>query len=107
MPRIPGYERSCRWSSAIVREAKITHDEWWQAIEFLTRAGKMCSDHRQEFILLSDILANQDFAWRSVGNHVNRRPDGEENCPARAPAQEGRTTTLPRDARLDPERCHC
>jgi len=41
---------------AIAREAKITHDEWWQAIEFLTRAGKMCSDSRQEFILLSDIL---------------------------------------------------
>ena len=41
---------------AIVREAKITHDEWWQAIDFLTRAGKMCSDSRQEFILLSDIL---------------------------------------------------
>jgi protocatechuate 3,4-dioxygenase beta subunit len=41
---------------AIVREAKITHDEWWQAIEFLTRAGKLCSDNRQEFVLLSDIL---------------------------------------------------
>jgi Catechol dioxygenase N terminus len=41
---------------AIVREANITHDEWWQAIDFLTRAGKMCSDNRQEFILLSDIL---------------------------------------------------
>lgn len=40
----------------IVREAKITHGEWWQAIDFLTRAGKMCSDSRQEFILLSDIL---------------------------------------------------
>ena len=25
---------------AIVREAKITHDEWWHAIDFLTRAGK-------------------------------------------------------------------
>src|SRR6201993_1870853 len=41
---------------AIVREAKITHDEWWQAIDFLTRTGQMCSDNRQEFILLSDIL---------------------------------------------------
>src|SRR5229473_5063528 len=41
---------------AIVREANITHDEWWRAIEFLTRAGKMCSENRQEFILLSDIL---------------------------------------------------
>lgn len=41
---------------AIVREAGVTHDEWFQAIDFLTRAGKMCSDNRQEFILLSDIL---------------------------------------------------
>ncbi|HZC94695.1 MAG TPA: dioxygenase [Bradyrhizobium sp.] len=41
---------------AMVREAKVTQDEWWQAIDFLTRAGKMCSDSRQEFILLSDIL---------------------------------------------------
>src|SRR6476661_2907670 len=41
---------------AIVREAKITQGEWWQAIDFLTRAGKMCSESRQELILLSDIL---------------------------------------------------
>jgi catechol 1,2-dioxygenase len=41
---------------AIVREAKVTQGEWSQAIEFLTRAGKMCSESRQEFILLSDIL---------------------------------------------------
>jgi protocatechuate 3,4-dioxygenase beta subunit len=41
---------------AIVRDAKITQGEWWQAIDFLTRAGKMCSESRQEFVLLSDIL---------------------------------------------------
>jgi len=41
---------------AIVRESKITQGEWSEAIDFLTRAGKMCSDNRQEFILLSDIL---------------------------------------------------
>jgi protocatechuate 3,4-dioxygenase beta subunit len=41
---------------AIVREENITQDEWRQAIDFLTRAGKMCSENRQEFILLSDIL---------------------------------------------------
>src|ERR1700743_1638219 len=41
---------------AIAREANLTQDEWWQAIGFLTRAGQMCSDNRQEFILLSDIL---------------------------------------------------
>src|SRR6478735_6601502 len=41
---------------AIVREANITQGEWWQAIDFLTRAGQMCSESRQELILLSDIL---------------------------------------------------
>jgi len=41
---------------AIVRESKITQGEWWQAIDFLTRAGQMRSESRQELILLSDIL---------------------------------------------------
>jgi protocatechuate 3,4-dioxygenase beta subunit len=41
---------------AIVRETQLTQGEWWQAIDFLTRAGRMCSDSRQELILLSDIL---------------------------------------------------
>jgi catechol 1,2-dioxygenase len=41
---------------AFVREAALTQDEWHAGIEFLTRAGQMCSDSRQEFILLSDIL---------------------------------------------------
>jgi len=41
---------------AIVREARITQDEWRSAIDFLTRTGQICSESRQEFILLSDIL---------------------------------------------------
>jgi protocatechuate 3,4-dioxygenase beta subunit len=41
---------------AFVREAALTQQEWRQAIDFLTRTGHMCSDSRQEFILLSDIL---------------------------------------------------
>jgi Catechol dioxygenase N terminus/Dioxygenase len=41
---------------AIVREAKVTQGEWAKAIDFLTRAGQMCSESRQELILLSDIL---------------------------------------------------
>jgi len=40
----------------IVREAKLTQGEWSQAIDFLTRAGQMCFESRQELILLSDIL---------------------------------------------------
>jgi hydroxyquinol 1,2-dioxygenase len=39
-----------------VREVELTETEWFQAIEILTEAGKMCSDKRQEFILFSDTL---------------------------------------------------
>ena len=41
---------------AFVREAALTQEEWRAGIDFLTRTGQMCSDSRQEFILLSDIL---------------------------------------------------
>lgn len=41
---------------AFVRDVEPSFAEWGQAIEFLTRTGKMCSDVRQEFILLSDTL---------------------------------------------------
>lgn len=41
---------------AATREAKIGIDEWMAAIQFLTSVGHMCSDWRQEFILLSDVL---------------------------------------------------
>jgi len=39
-----------------VKEVELTEAEWFQAIEILTEAGKMCSDKRQEFILFSDTL---------------------------------------------------
>ncbi|MFB9952997.1 dioxygenase [Rhizobium puerariae] len=41
---------------AFVKEARITQEEWEFAIRFLTETGKICSDERQEFILLSDTL---------------------------------------------------
>jgi hydroxyquinol 1,2-dioxygenase len=41
---------------AFVKEVELTEAEWFQAIEILTQAGKMCSDKRQEFILFSDTL---------------------------------------------------
>lgn len=40
----------------IVRETRPTIAEWETAIDFLTRTGQKCTDVRQEFILLSDIL---------------------------------------------------
>jgi catechol 1,2-dioxygenase len=37
-------------------EESLTEAEWIAGIRFLTDAGQMCSDQRQEFILLSDTL---------------------------------------------------
>ena len=39
-----------------VRDVKLTEAEWQAGIAFLTATGQMCSDTRQEFILLSDTL---------------------------------------------------
>jgi len=39
-----------------VRETSLTTEEWMAAINFLTETGKLCTDIRQEFILLSDSL---------------------------------------------------
>jgi hydroxyquinol 1,2-dioxygenase len=41
---------------AFVREIEPTSAEWFTAIDFLTRIGKMCDDKRQEFILFSDVM---------------------------------------------------
>ncbi len=39
-----------------VREVSLTPEEWEAGIEFLTEAGHITDDKRQEFILLSDTL---------------------------------------------------
>ncbi|MFJ8630416.1 intradiol ring-cleavage dioxygenase [Streptomyces sp. NPDC093568] len=41
---------------AFARETRLTQQEWERAIGFLTATGQMCTDTRQEFILLSDVL---------------------------------------------------
>jgi hydroxyquinol 1,2-dioxygenase len=41
---------------AFVKDVRLVEGEWWKAIEFLTATGQMCSDKRQEFILLSDTM---------------------------------------------------
>ncbi|WP_438391856.1 dioxygenase [Caballeronia sp. DA-9] len=41
---------------AFVKDVHLTQQEWDVAIDFLTRTGQICSDERQEFILLSDTL---------------------------------------------------
>lgn len=41
---------------AFIRDVRLSEDEWNTGIEFLTAAGKITSETRQEFILLSDVL---------------------------------------------------
>lgn len=54
------------------KEIHLTQAEWGLAIDFLTRTGQICSDERQEFILLSDVLG---FSML-VDAINNRRPEG-------------------------------
>jgi catechol 1,2-dioxygenase len=57
---------------AFVKDVELTEAEWFQAIEILTEAGRMCSDKRQEFILFSDTLGVSMVV--DLINH--RKPDG-------------------------------
>ncbi|MGY0499005.1 intradiol ring-cleavage dioxygenase [Nocardia sp. FBN12] len=41
---------------SFARDVRLTEHEWESAIEFLTRAGHITDNRRQEFILLSDVL---------------------------------------------------
>ncbi|MBK3646129.1 intradiol ring-cleavage dioxygenase [Streptomyces sp. MBT33] len=41
---------------AFARETRLTQEEWERAVSFLTATGQTCTDTRQEFILLSDVL---------------------------------------------------
>jgi hydroxyquinol 1,2-dioxygenase len=38
------------------RDVRLSQDEWNAVIAFLTRAGHITDEHRQEFVLLSDVL---------------------------------------------------
>jgi hydroxyquinol 1,2-dioxygenase len=49
-------EALVRHLHAFIRDVEPTFDEWFAAIQFLTRTGQMCDERRQEFILLSDVL---------------------------------------------------
>jgi hydroxyquinol 1,2-dioxygenase len=57
---------------AFVSEVELTEEEWFRAIDFLTRTGHMSDDKRQEFILLSDTLG---VSMLVVGLN-NKKPPG-------------------------------
>ncbi|GAB7363670.1 hypothetical protein MBLNU230_g4240t1 [Neophaeotheca triangularis] len=49
-------ERLVQHLHDFARETRLSTDEWMTGIHFLTSVGQICTDVRQEFILLSDIL---------------------------------------------------
>jgi hydroxyquinol 1,2-dioxygenase len=57
---------------SFARDVKLTEDEWFQAIRFLTAVGQITDDQRQEFILLSDTLGLSTL----VTAQNNRKPSG-------------------------------
>src|ERR1700756_2322731 len=90
---------------AFVKEVELTEAEWFQAIETLTEAGRMCSDKRQEFILFSDTLG----VSMVVDLISHRKPDGATESTVfgpfhrlRAPALPGRGHIAPLDQNRTP-----
>ena len=74
-----GHERLSRVMEVVIRhlhaavkEIEPTQEEWFQAIQFLTKTGHMSDDWRQEFILLSDVLGVSML----VDAINNRKPNG-------------------------------
>lgn len=57
---------------AFAKDVELTQQEWERAIDFLTRTGQICTNERQEFVLLSDTLG---FSML-VDAINNRRPSG-------------------------------
>jgi protocatechuate 3,4-dioxygenase beta subunit len=57
---------------AFAKEVELTQEEWEIGIDFLTKTGQICTEERQEFILLSDTLG---FSML-VDAINNRRPEG-------------------------------
>lgn len=58
---------------AFLKETEPSMEEWMQGIEFLTKTGHLCTEWRQEFILLSDTLG----ASMLVETINNRKTSGE------------------------------
>lgn len=57
---------------AFAKEIELTQEEWELGVDFLTKTGQICSEERQEYILLSDVLG---FSML-VDAINNRRPAG-------------------------------
>ncbi|MFJ5303434.1 intradiol ring-cleavage dioxygenase [Streptomyces sp. NPDC088350] len=61
------------------RETRLTQAEWERAIGFLTETGQTCTDTRQEFILLSDVLGLSMLVETIAGDRADRAPGSTES----------------------------
>jgi hydroxyquinol 1,2-dioxygenase len=81
---------------AAVKEAEIKPEEWLAAIRFLTQTGQLCSDWRQEFILLSDVLGVSMLV--DAINHM--RPQGATENTVLGPFYVSGAPRLPHGANI-------
>jgi len=79
-----------------VKEIEPTQEEWFEAIMFLTRAGQMCNEWRQEFILLSDITGVSML----VDAINNRKPSGASESTVLGPFHVADAPELPMGANI-------
>jgi catechol 1,2-dioxygenase len=64
---------------AFARETRLTQAEWERAIGFLTETGQTCTDTRQEFILLSDVLGLSMLVETIAGDRADRAAGSTES----------------------------
>jgi len=83
---------------AFVKDVELTEAEWMAAIQFLTETGQMCSDKRQEFILLSDTLGVSMVV--DLINH--RKPEGATESTVFGPFHRDGAPELPAGGNIAP-----
>jgi len=79
-----------------VKEIEPTEAEWYRAIMFLTDTGHNCTDWRQEFILLSDVLGVSML----VDAINNRKPSGASESTVLGPFHVADAPELPMGANI-------
>jgi hydroxyquinol 1,2-dioxygenase len=61
---------------AFAREVELTEDEYFTAIDFLTRTGQISTGTRQEFVLLADVLG---LSMLTVGLENQKPPEATQS----------------------------
>jgi protocatechuate 3,4-dioxygenase beta subunit len=79
-----------------VKEIEPTHEEWFDAILFVTRTGQISNEWRQEFILLSDVLGVSML----VDAINNRKPSGASESTVLGPFHVANAPELPMGANI-------